>query len=142
MPVSRPKPGRPPGLPKTGGRQPGTPNKSTVELRDKLAQLGCDPLQGLVEIASDPKTPSSCKLQAYAILMPYAYSRLGIVASPSAGAPRERIDITPEEALNIAQELVKALSSSVSSKPDGPVKADQEKQNSDGESENPGLERP
>jgi hypothetical protein len=134
--------GRPSGLPKTGGRQLGTPNKSTLELREKLAQLGCDPLAGLVEIATDPKTPPSCKLQAYAILMPYTYSRLGIAPTQSDGTTRERIDISPEEALNIAQELIKLLSNSVSNKPDEPVEANRRDQANKSESDTSALEIP
>lgn len=40
--------GRAIGLPKTGGRQKGTPNRATAVLKDKLAALGCDPAEELV----------------------------------------------------------------------------------------------
>lgn len=36
-------PGRPKGTPKTGGRQKGTPNKATVEVRDLCQRLLADP---------------------------------------------------------------------------------------------------
>lgn len=62
--------GRPPGLPKTGGRGKGTPNRSTVALREKLAALGCDPAEELVKIAQDPKTPVDSKVQIYSTLLP------------------------------------------------------------------------
>jgi len=39
-----------------GGRAPGTPNKRTRYFIDRLNDLDCDPLQALVEIASDPAT--------------------------------------------------------------------------------------
>lgn len=39
---------RPKGLPKTGGRLLGTPNKKTELVAKKLAKLGCDPIKGLV----------------------------------------------------------------------------------------------
>lgn len=41
------------GLPKTGGRKNGTPNRSTLVLREKLAALGCDPVEELVKIARE-----------------------------------------------------------------------------------------
>lgn len=50
---------RPPGLPKTGGRQRGTPNKATVDVAEKLAALGCDPLKILASLAWIPKTQGS-----------------------------------------------------------------------------------
>lgn len=42
--------GRPQGLPKTGGRQKGTPNKKTQVLGDKLEALGLDVPSRLVEL--------------------------------------------------------------------------------------------
>tara|TARA_R110000803_G_scaffold80954_1_gene146824 strand:+ start:861 stop:1175 length:315 start_codon:yes stop_codon:yes gene_type:complete len=36
---------------KYGGRVKGTPNKSTQSVNDKLAALGCDPIEGLVKLA-------------------------------------------------------------------------------------------
>lgn len=41
---------RPIGLPKTGGRQKGTPNKRTEILRDVLEKLDCDVPQRLVTL--------------------------------------------------------------------------------------------
>ncbi len=40
-----------------GGRAKGTPNKTSLEIADKLAALGCDPLEGMAQLAQDPKTP-------------------------------------------------------------------------------------
>lgn len=36
---------------KFGGRQKGTPNKRNSEIADKLKALGCDPLEGMVQVA-------------------------------------------------------------------------------------------
>ena len=49
------KGGRPPGLPKTGGRAKGTPNRATAALKEKLAALGYDPVDELVKIAQIPR---------------------------------------------------------------------------------------
>lgn len=35
---------------KTGGRQKGTPNKKTNAIQDRLEELGCDPIEGMVRI--------------------------------------------------------------------------------------------
>ena len=38
---------------KWGGRKKGTPNKRTLNVADKLAELGYDPLESLVRLAID-----------------------------------------------------------------------------------------
>jgi hypothetical protein len=63
--------GRPPGLPKTGGRALGTPNRSTAALQEKLAALGCDPMAEMVKIAKDPTTETGCKVNIFSTLMRY-----------------------------------------------------------------------
>jgi hypothetical protein len=40
--------GRPKGLPRTGGRKPGTPNKNSQQVLDRVRMLGKDPLEILV----------------------------------------------------------------------------------------------
>ena len=61
--------GRPPGQPKTGGREKGTPNRDTAALREKLVALGCDPTEELVRIARDPKTETGTKVSIFSLLM-------------------------------------------------------------------------
>src|SRR5689334_10116780 len=36
---------------KTGGRRRGTPNRRTGEVAERLAALGCDPIEGMARIA-------------------------------------------------------------------------------------------
>jgi hypothetical protein len=38
---------------KTGGRQKGTPNKATQSIQQRLDDLGCDPIEGMVKIANE-----------------------------------------------------------------------------------------
>ena len=38
---------------KTGGRSAGTPNKKTAEVAERLAALGCDPIEGMARLAMD-----------------------------------------------------------------------------------------
>ena len=63
------KRGRPPGQPKTGGREKGTPNRDTAAVREKLVALGCDPTEELVKLARDPKTETGTKVSIYSLLM-------------------------------------------------------------------------
>jgi len=69
------KGGRPPGYAKTGGRQRGTPNKATVDVAEKLAALGCDPLEVLSSLAMDRKNPPELRRKCANDLMPYMYSK-------------------------------------------------------------------
>jgi hypothetical protein len=49
------KGGRPSGLPKTGGRQRGTPNKASLSVEEKLNSIGCDPIVELGKIGMNPR---------------------------------------------------------------------------------------
>jgi len=68
------KGGRPAGLPKTGGRKKGTPNKATLNIAEKLEALGWDPLEGLAQIAMNlkntPELRARCHLEAMSYLYP------------------------------------------------------------------------
>jgi len=66
---------RPKGLPKTGGRRLGTPNKRTDELTEQLLRLGCDPVAGLAKIALDDKTSPELKVRCYAELAQYVHPK-------------------------------------------------------------------
>ncbi len=62
---------RPRGLPKTGGRAKGTPNKRTQSVTEKLAALGCDPIEGLAKIAMDRKNRIELRAAMYKELAQY-----------------------------------------------------------------------
>jgi len=47
--------GRKPGGPKTGGRKAGTPNRQTREITELLESLGHNPIEAMVQIATDPE---------------------------------------------------------------------------------------
>jgi hypothetical protein len=66
---------RPRGLPKTGGRMSGTPNRKTHELTEKLAKLGCDPIEGLARIAMADETAPELKVRCYAELAQYVHPK-------------------------------------------------------------------
>jgi hypothetical protein len=60
---------------KTGGRTAGVPNKRTVELTERLAALGCDPLAGLVQITADPTAELALRAKVLSDLLPYMYPK-------------------------------------------------------------------
>ncbi len=76
---------------KTGGRQAGTPNKRTAELTERLAELGCDPLEGLARIAADPSTEPGLRVKIYADLLPFVYPKRKSVELGAEGASELRI---------------------------------------------------
>ena len=67
--------GRPLGLPKTGGRKKGTPNKATQTVREKLDALGWDPIEDLARIAMDLATPRGDRIRCDIELAQYLYPK-------------------------------------------------------------------
>ena len=60
---------------KTGGRSKGTPNKKTEELAQRLADIGCDPVEGMAIIAMDEGNPPELRGRMYAELAQYLYPK-------------------------------------------------------------------
>jgi hypothetical protein len=67
--------GRPIGLPKTGGRKKGTPNRATLTLVEKLDGVGCDPVVELAKIAMDEKNPIEIRVRCLSEILPYLYPK-------------------------------------------------------------------
>lgn len=67
--------GRPIGLPKTGGRKKGRPNRATLTLREKLDEIGCDPLIELAKIAMDKKKSDEIRVRCFSEIAAYIYPR-------------------------------------------------------------------
>src|SRR6266852_4546736 len=67
--------GRPAGLPKTGGRQKGTPNRATLTLKEKLDSMGYDPLLELAKIAMNDKASIENKIRCHSEIAPYVYPK-------------------------------------------------------------------
>ena len=65
--------GRKPGTPKTGGRKQGVPNKRTAAVAERLRELHCDPLEGLVRLAMDEKLDPALRGRMYSELCKYVY---------------------------------------------------------------------
>lgn len=67
---------------KTGGRKAGTPNRRTVEVQQKLDALGCDPIEGMAQLAMDDTNPPELRARMFAELAQYvAPKRKAIEAS-------------------------------------------------------------
>jgi hypothetical protein len=73
--VSGRKVGRPPGLPKSGGRRRGTPNRLTLEVADVLAAIGCNPILGMAQLAMDSDVSAELRFKANAELASYVYPK-------------------------------------------------------------------
>ena len=56
---------------KTGGRVAGTPNRRTQDVIERLALLGCDPIEGMARIAMDMTTPVEVRARMFAELAGY-----------------------------------------------------------------------
>ena len=82
---------RPGGLPKTGGRKSGTPNKRTLDLAQKLEALGCDPIEGLARIAMEPTTAPELKVRCYAELAQYVHAKRKAIALEPAPSDDMRV---------------------------------------------------
>jgi len=67
--------GRPIGLPKTGGRQKGTPNRATLTAAEKLEALCCDPLAGMARLAMDEKNAPELRARLFIELAQYLYPK-------------------------------------------------------------------
>jgi hypothetical protein len=67
--------GRPPGQAKSGGRKPGTPNRRTLAIIETLARIGCDPIEGLAQLAMDAKQPPELRFRCYAELAAYIHPK-------------------------------------------------------------------
>ncbi len=101
------KGGRPVGLPKTGGRRPGTPNKASRAVAEKLEAIGCDPILGMASIAMDAKNSPETRGRYYSELAQYVHPKRKPI--DDSDGERTRVDaapITPEEAVDLARELI------------------------------------
>jgi hypothetical protein len=66
------------------GRAPGTRNRRTQEIWDKLEARGdLDPAEFLSSIVHNEKTDASLRVTAAGLLMPYKYSKLGLEPQPA-----------------------------------------------------------
>ena len=83
---------------KTGGRTAGTPNKRTLDVIERLDELGCDPIQGMAKIALDPNTPIELRARMFSDLAQYvAPKRRAVDHSASEGTGEITISWLPTQ---------------------------------------------
>ena len=84
---------RPKGLPKTGGRAKGTPNKRTQSVMEKLEALGCDPIAGLAKIAMNKRQKLGVRKDVPIELRAQMFKELAQYVAPK----RKAIEINTQE---------------------------------------------
>lgn len=85
--------GRPKGLPKSGGRQKGTPNKITADIRELAQQFGEEAIKSLVEIVRDGEAPHAARVAAIKEVLDRGYGKAkqGVELTGAEGGPLETI---------------------------------------------------
>ena len=73
---------------KTGGRKAGTPNKRTLELVERLEALGCDPIEGMAQLAMNPSTAPELRGRMFAELAGYLHPKRKAVEVKADEGPR------------------------------------------------------
>lgn len=68
-------PGKPKGSPKTGGRQKGTTNKATAEIKAIAQKHGEAAIKALVKLLNDEDTPPQTKVSAANSLLDRGYGK-------------------------------------------------------------------
>jgi hypothetical protein len=88
---------------KTGGRQVGTPNRRTQEVREQLIGLGCDPIEGMARLALDPSNSPELRARMYAELAQYvAPKRKSVDLSSTTGGRDVVFNIGIERATRLS----------------------------------------
>ena len=76
-------------------RPKGAKNKRPQEIQDRLAELDCAPIEGMVQIAKEPTSSQELKLQAFKELVQYTAPK------------RKAVDMTASVDGNISVDIVK-----------------------------------
>ena len=61
--------------PSGAGRKKGTPDKIAGEVEERLQELGCDPIKGMVEIAKSKNTPLELRCRMFSELAQYVWPK-------------------------------------------------------------------
>jgi hypothetical protein len=81
------------GSAKTGGRQPGTPNKIQSDLKELIQRHGPELIDGLLKLVRDPGTPPAAKVAATKELMDRGYGKpaQSVAVTGQDGGPVEQV---------------------------------------------------
>ena len=87
---------------KTGGRVAGTPNKNNQSIMDKLAELECDPLEGMAIIAREAMAAGEyiIALNAYKELAQYVAPKRKSIEMTTHVTYEDRVRSMSEDELN------------------------------------------
>lgn len=70
---------RPKGLPKTGGRTTGTPNRRTTQKAAEIAASGLTPLDYFLSVMRDETRDTDTRLEAAKLAAPFVHPRLSAI---------------------------------------------------------------
>lgn len=76
---------RPQGLPKTGGRQKGTPNKASAATAAAVKASGLTPLDHMLAVLRDETMPDDVRFDAAKAAAPYVHPKLASIAHTGEG---------------------------------------------------------
>ncbi len=71
--------GKKPGVPKTGGRKKGTPNKAVAAKAAEVAASGLTPLDYMLSVLRNENNPADVRLDAANKAAPYVHPKLAAV---------------------------------------------------------------
>src|SRR5690348_14414466 len=84
------------GRAKTGGRQKGGLSRIKREVLEKLADLGCDPIEGMVRLANDLSNTPELRGKMFSELARYIHpQRKAVELTGPAGGPVQFQDASP-----------------------------------------------
>jgi len=107
---------------KTGGRKAGTPNRKTQEIGELLESLGHNPIEAMVQIATEPKASLELRGRMNAEPAQYVYpKRKAAEVASDQGAPivpsRVVVEIVPTPSLPIVELIPTPPASVIDSEP-------------------------
>jgi hypothetical protein len=103
---------RPKGLPKTGGRKKGTPNRSTSELKDLLASCDYEPATQLIRKYPELTISEQVKVDIKLLEFLYPRPKVQVEPTPLPDEDSEDANLTTEpdsELKNRSQEIMRRL---------------------------------
>ena len=98
------------------GRKPGSRTRVRSVIEARLAELGCDPIEGLARIATDPKTPVAVRARVLIELAGFVTPKLSAITHSGGEEPIivERPYLrTPEEQIAVIERRALALESPI-----------------------------
>ena len=102
--------GRPKGLPKTGGRKRGVPNKRTGELQARIRASGMDPLTFMLALMRNAKAPLELRFEAARQAAPYCHARRSAIEHSGADSGAMQVEVKQVSDIEAARLIGRFLS--------------------------------